>query len=101
MRTIKIGDSAYKYRFGLAAMMLHEQLTGKPFSADGTVTSYVAIHYSCLATADDEFILSFAEFVQAVDAQALATLGEALEAELKRWNVRNAVDTEGAPAKKK
>lgn len=105
MATIELNGKTYPYVFGLRSMMYYEHITGKPYGEGVTVSSAMAIHYSCLLGADPACALSFADFVAAVDAggaEVLNELSRLHKVELERWNGLNVPsDEKGAKKKKK
>lgn len=99
MRTVQINGAAYRYTFGMGAMMIYETLTGESMTgrsiAELSVTQTNVLHYACLRNGSNEYGYSFAEYMQQLNERAVATaLAEALAAELLRWNTDNPVPEE-------
>lgn len=99
MRTVQINGAAYRYTFGMGAMMIYETLTGESMTgrsiAELSVTQTNVLHYACLRNGSNEYGFSFAEYMQQLNDRAVATaLAEALAAELLRWNTDNPISGE-------
>ena len=99
MSTVQINGAAYRYIFGMGAMMIYETLTGESMTgrsiAELSVTQTNVLHYACLRNGSNEYGFSFAEYMQQLNDRAVATaLATALAAELLRWNTDNSVPAE-------
>ena len=100
MNTILINGKEYKIKYGIRAMLIHEQITQKPFSLDNMNEQLVFL-YSCLLAADNELNMSYEEFLDAVDEDMsiIIRFGQYLAEQQKKE--KNILKDKGTKTKKK
>lgn len=88
MVEVMIKGAPRAYKFGYGALMVYEQLTGKAFAYDGSITATLAIHYACILYGNPDINLSLADFAHIADSDAAlrAALSDALKQEVERFN---------------
>ena len=66
MRTVKIQDKEYKYKYSLRSVFVFEEIAGKIFSIKTTMEAYI-FYYAMLEANNEDFPMTFKEFVDACD----------------------------------
>jgi hypothetical protein len=76
---MKINNKEYKIKVTLRAMMIFEQLTGKPFSISGLLDQYIYF-YSIILANNKDFTYTFDEFIDYLDEhpELISEFNEAL-----------------------
>ncbi len=99
---MKIKNKEYKFKITLRAMMIFEQITGKPFNINGVLDEYIYF-YSLLMANNNDFNYTFEEFIDILDESPnlIKDYKEALEDYGKKMNVFNKEESEDVDSKKK
>lgn len=85
MRTVKINGVEYTLRYTLRALFIYEEITGKSYSGDRMVNSYILLCAMLMANNKD-FPLTFDDVIDAcdLDPSIFETFLAVLEEENKR-----------------
>ena len=85
MRTVKINGAEYTLRYTLRALFIYEEITGKSYSGDRMVNSYILLCAMLMANNKD-FPLTFDDVIDAcdLDPSIFETFLAVLEEENKR-----------------
>lgn len=66
MRKIIIKEKEYKLAYNLRSLFVYEEMSGKPYTGSRSIENYLLM-YAMLQANNDEFSLSFDEFIEACD----------------------------------
>ncbi len=85
--TIKFGEKEYVVKKSMRALLLFEELTGKPMSKiDDSLNNTITLFYCILKVANKDFNCSFDEFVDLIDdnIDSINVFTEYLQSEAKK-----------------
>ncbi len=84
---ITINGKEHPFRYGWWALMLAEEILGKPWGELQSLRANIVLMYCCLVSADDDFPLDFEQLLDACDedADVMQQMGAALNEQLSRW----------------
>ena len=68
MKEIVINGKGYAVRQTLRSLFIYEELAGKPFSGKNLADMYLLCYSTLLASNPDSFTMTFADFIDACDA---------------------------------
>lgn len=88
MKKVTINNAEYILRYTLRALFIYEEITGKPYSGDKMVNSYILL-YAMLMANNKDFPLTFDDVIDACDSDPsiFETFLAVLEEENKRISV--------------
>lgn len=98
---VKINDKEYKVKYSIRALFIWEQLSGKPFNLSTYMDNYV-FYYSLLLASNDDFKMTFDEFIDATDndSSIIIQIGDEISSSQK-INSQFNEDEEGGSEEKK
>lgn len=67
MKKVKINNEEYMLRYTLRALFIYEEITGKPYSGDKIVNSYILL-CAMLMACNKDFALTFDDVIDACDS---------------------------------
>lgn len=84
---ITINGKEHPFRYGYGALMLAEEILGKPWGEFQNLRANMVLMFCCLINADADFPLDFEQLLDACDEDAavMQQMGEALSEQLARW----------------
>ena len=84
---IVIAGVAYPFKYGYGALMLAEEILGKPWGEIQNLRANMVLMWCCLVNADADFPLDFDGLLDACDedASVMQQMGEALSVQIGRW----------------
>lgn len=84
---ITINGKEHPFRYGFGALMLAEEVLGKPWGEVQNSRANFVMWYCCFLNADADFPYAFDEFVTCFDEDMglIGRVKEVLDAQLKRW----------------
>lgn len=87
MRTVEIKGVAYPFSYGYGALMLAEELLGKPWGSEQNMRTNFVLMFACFFNADKDFPLTFDDLVAACDADLTlyGRMNDELAFQLGRW----------------
>jgi hypothetical protein len=84
---ITINGKEHPFRYGYGALMLSEEILGKPWGEIQNLRANLVLMWCCLLNADGDFPLDFEQLLDACDEDAsiMQQMGMALSEQLGRW----------------
>ena len=84
---ITINGKEHPFRYGYGALMLAEEILGKPWGEVQNLRAKMVLMWCCLLNADADFPLDFEQLLDACDEDAtiMQQMGTALGEQLGRW----------------
>lgn len=98
---INIQGKQHPFRYGYGALMLAEEILGKPWGELQNSRANFVLMYCCLLNADADFPYSFEQLIDECDADhaLVHAMSEAMTAQIAKWGKPKA-DAEGDDKKK-
>jgi hypothetical protein len=96
VHNIIINGTEHPYRYGYGALMLAEEILGKPWGEVQNLRANLVLMWCCLLNADADFPYDFEQLLDACDEDAtiMRQMGEALSEQLSRWGKPKADDSD-------
>lgn len=93
---ITINGKEHPFRYGYGALMLAEEILGKPWGEIQNLRANLVLMFCCLINADADFPLDFEQLLDACDEDAsiMQQMGAALSEQLARWGKPKADDSD-------
>ena len=87
---ITIKGKQHPFRFGYGALMLAEEILGKPWGELQNSRANFTLTYCCLLNADADFPYSFEQLLDECDDDhsILPAMNEALASQIARWGAK-------------
>lgn len=84
---ITINGKEHPFRYGYGALMLAEEILGKPWGEIQNLRANLVLMWCCLINADGDFPLDFEQLLDACDEDAaiMQQMSAALSEQLSRW----------------
>lgn len=96
MKKISINGKDYNIKYTIRSLFIFEQITGKPFAINTLLDNYV-FFYSMLIACNNDDVLTWDEFIDALDADPtiLKQMNDVVEEQQKQSKVFNQEDENG------
>ena len=100
MESLKIKGTERPVKYGYGALLLAEQITGKPWGTSQGLSATMVLMWCCLVNADKDITLTFDDFIEACDEDAtiMKKMGDIIDRQTARWGKK---EEEGEEDKKK
>lgn len=89
---ISINGKEHPYRFGWGALLLAEELLGKPWGEVVNTRSNFVLWYCCFVNADADFPYTFEQLLECCDEDAslVGAMRDAHAEQMSRWGKKSA-----------
>lgn len=96
MKKISINGKDYNIKYTIRSLFIFEQITGKSFAINTLLDNYV-FFYSMLIACNNDDVLTWDEFIDALDADPtiLKQMNDVVEEQQKQSKVFNQEDENG------
>lgn len=84
---ITINGKEHPFRYGYGALMLAEEILGKPWGEIQNLRANLVLMWCCLLNADGNFPLDFEQLLDACDEdeEVIRQMNAALSEQISRW----------------
>jgi hypothetical protein len=91
-----INGNEHPFRYGYGALMLAEEILGKPWGELQNLRANMVLMFCCFINADADFPLDFEQLLDACDEDedVMQQMGTALGEQLSRWGKPKADDSD-------
>ena len=94
---ITIQGKAHPFRYGYGALMLAEEILGKPWGEVQNSRANFVLMYCCLLNADVNFPYTFEQLIDLCDEDhsIVHAMSEAITAQIAKWGRPSAAEDDG------